>query len=179
MENLDFKKIIVGVVIGVILVAGLWYYFYYQDTANEINRLQRDIARLYKYQKQMPILLKRYKKVQEEFKVYSKQLPLKEEIPPLLIKLSGIIKSEGVSLVSFNPKRAIRDKSGVYFIKPISIKIKATYLECGKVFEDVSKMERLFKVKDFTISNPKLINSHTVLVDVGFSAETYYLNRKK
>ncbi|WP_022669686.1 type 4a pilus biogenesis protein PilO [Hippea alviniae] len=179
MENLDLKRMLIGIFVGVVLVGGLWYYFYYQDTADQINRLQRDIARLLKYKEQMPVLLRKYKRVQSEFKVYSKQLPLKEEIPPLLIKLSGIIKSEGVSLLSFKPKKAIRDKSGIYYIKPISIKIRATYLECGKVFEDVSKMERLFRVKDFTISNPKIINSHKVLVDVDFSAETYYLNRKK
>ncbi len=169
-------KIFLSILV-VVVIAGGWYYFYYTDASMEINKLQTSVNKLSKFKRELPILRARYKKAQEEFIVYKKELPLKEEIPSLLVKLSNIIKSEDVSLMSFRPKQAIAKK--IYYIKPIDISIIATYKNCGAVFEDVSKMKRLFKVKDFSLSNPKIINSKKVLLHIKFSAETYYFKQIK
>ncbi|WP_025270262.1 type 4a pilus biogenesis protein PilO [Hippea sp. KM1] len=178
MKDLDFKKALVIALVGVILIGGLWYYFYYKDATAQIDRLSRDIERLYKYKRQLPKLKREYKTAQAEFKKYSSKLPLKEEIPSLLVKLNDIIKREDVVLMNFNPKNAVKSKSGLYYIKPIDIRIRSTYVNCGNVFEKVAKMDRLFKVKSFSLSSPKVINSSKVLLDVKFSAETYYFKGK-
>ncbi|AEA34149.1 type 4a pilus biogenesis protein PilO [Hippea maritima] len=177
MKDLDTRKIIIFIVLGVTLIGGLWYYFYYKDASDKIDRLSKDIERLYKYKRQLPKLKAQYKAAQVEFKKYSSKLPLKEEIPSLLVKLNGIIKKEDVVLLSFNPKNAIKSKDGLYYIKPIDIRIRSTYVNCGNVFEKVAKMDRLFKVKNFSISRPEIVSSSKVLLDVKFSAETYYFKR--
>ncbi len=174
MEDLDPKKVFIATFVIVVLFGLIWYNFYYIDASAKIKKLRREIARLDKYKRQFPVLLARYKKAQKEFKIYSKRLPLKEEIPTLLVKLSGIIKSQDVDLISFKPGRAHLAKNKLYYIKPIKIGLKATYVNCGNVFERVAKMKRLFKVVNFTLSNPKIVNSKTVMINVNFSAETYY-----
>ncbi len=178
MEELSPKKVIVGAAIVFVLIIFLWYYFYYSDTSAKITRLRRDISRLYKYKEELPVLMAKYKNAQKEFAQYSKKLPLKEEIPTLLVKLNGIIKSQDVELLSFRPGKAYLAKSKLYYVKPINISMRATYVNCGSVFERVAKMKRLFKVKDFSLSNPKIVNSHKVLINVNFSAETYYFKGK-
>lgn len=160
----------------IVAIVGVWYYFYYMDTSAKINKLNSSIERLSKFKRELPVLRVKYKKAQEEFAVYKKELPLKEEIPSLLVKLSDIIKSKDVALMSFKPKKAVSKK--IYYIKPIDISIVATYRNCGAVFEDVAKMKRLFKVKNFSLSNPKILNSQKVLLKVKFSAETYYFKQQ-
>ncbi len=178
MEELSQKKVVIAAAIIFVLIVFLWYYFYYSGTSAKIGRLRSDISRLYKYKKELPILLARYRKAQKEFAQYSKKLPLKEEIPTLLVKLNSIIKSQSVELLSFKPGRAHLSRNKLYYIKPISISMRATYVNCGSVFERVAKMKRLFRVEDFSLSDPKIINSHKVLINVNFSAETYYFKGK-
>ncbi len=171
---------IVAIIIAILLIAGGWYYFYYMDTAQKIANLERSVKTLSRYKRQLPLLKAKYKKAQMEFNRYKKELPLKEEIPSLLVRLNNIIKSEDVSLMLFRPRPAVpRD---LYFVKPIDVNIIATYRSCGAVFEDISRMKRLFKVKNFVIGNPRIVNTHKVLLNVRFNAETYYFkksNKKK
>ncbi len=175
-ETSNLSKLILFLFI-VIIIGGGWYYFYYIDASKKIDNLQAQIYKLSAFKRELPALRAKYKKAQQEFLVYKKELPLKEEIPSLLVKLTNIIKSKNVALMSFKPKNAIEKK--VYSIKPIDISITSTYKNCGAVFEDVAKMDRLFKVKNFSLSNPKIINSSKVLLNVKFSAETYYFKRVK
>ncbi|WP_035588709.1 type IV pilus inner membrane component PilO [Hippea jasoniae] len=177
MGELDNKKIAL-IVIGLLILPALWYYLYFSDANAKINKLRGEIERLQKYQSQLPILKRNYIKAKNEFKVYSAQLPLKEEIPSLLVQLNGIVRSEGVSLLSFSPRNAALSSSKLYYTKPIAISIKANYTTCGEVFERISKMKRLVKVKDFTINNPKIVNSKLVIMNINFNAETYYFNKK-
>ncbi len=170
------SKIILAILL-IVIIAGAWYYFYYMDTSTKINNLQSSIEKLSKFKRELPILRIKYKKAQKEFAIYKKELPLKGEIPSLLVQLTDIIKSKDVSLMSFQPKQAVDKK--IYYVKPIDISIVATYRNCGAVFEDVSKMKRLFKVKNFSLSNPKIVNSKKVLLKIKFSAETYYFKQSK
>ncbi len=177
MEELEPKKVLIGVLIVFVLIAFFWYYFYYESTSNQISNLRSDISMLYRYKSELPVLLAKYKKAQKEFGQYSKKLPLKEEIPSLLVKLNTIIRSQDVELLSFRPGKAYLSKNKLYYIKPINISMRATYINCGSVFEKVAKMSRLFRVKDFRLSKPKIVNSKKVLINVNFSAETYYFKR--
>jgi len=179
MERTNNRKVILVALFVMLIFVLLWYYFYYKDTETRINRLRKDITRLYKFKSELPILLVRYKKAQKEFEFYSKRLPLKEEIPSLLVRLSGIIRSQDVDLLTFRPGKAHLAKNKLYYIKPINITLRATYINCGNVFEKVSTMKRLFRIVNFTLSKPKIINSKKVLVYVSFSAETYYFKGKK
>ncbi len=174
-DDMPFTTKLVILVILVVLIGGGWYYFYYMDTSKKINSLQTEINRLYKYKRELPSLRVKYKKAQAEFAAYKKELPEKEEIPSLLVKLTDIIKSKDVRLMSFTPKNAIA--KSIYYIKPIDISIVSTYKNCGLVFEDVSKMSRLFKINNFSITSPKIVNSHKVLLNIKFSAETYYFKK--
>lgn len=178
MSELDSKKALLVALILLVLIAFAWYNFFYKDKSMEINRLKEKIAELSKYKRELPVLLVQYKKAQKEFKVYSKRLPLKEEIPSLLVRLNSIIKRQGVDLLSFKPRRAYLAKNGLYYIKPINISIRASYVKCGSVFERVAKMKRLFRVIDFTLDNPKIVGTNRVLINVNFSAETYYFKGK-
>lgn len=175
-ETSNLAKIVLFLSI-VIVIGGGWYYFYYMDASKKIDNLQAQIDKLSAFKKELPVLRAKYKKAQQEFLVYKKELPLKEEIPSLLVKLTNIIKSKNVVLMSFKPKKAVEKKR--FFIKPIDVSITSTYKNCGAVFEDVAKMDRLFKVKSFSLSNPKIVSSSKVLLDVKFSAETYYFKHSK
>ncbi len=176
-ENTSNSSKIAVVIVIMILVGGGWYYFYYMDMAQKIDSLKREIDTLSRYKRELPVLRVKYKQAQKEFNVYKKELPLKEEIPSLLVKLTNIIKSQDVSLVAFTPGKAI--PKDLYFVKPISVRLTANYTSCGAVFEDIAHMKRLFKVVNFSLSDPKIINTHKVLLDVKFEAETYYFKNKK
>ncbi len=178
MSELDGKKAFLVALVLLVLIAFAWYNVFYKDKSAEISKLHKKIAKLSKYKRELPILLVKYKKAQKEFKIYSKRLPLKEEIPALLVKLNSIIKKQGVDLLSFKPRKAYLAKNGIYYIKPIDISIRSSYVKCGTVFEKVAKMKRLFRVVDFTLDKPRIVNTDKVLIHVNFSAETYYFKRK-
>ncbi len=175
IDKLSFGAKAAIIVVTVLLIGGGWYYFYYIDAAKKADSLQAEVNKLYKFKRQLPGLKVKYKKAQMEFNKYKNELPVKEEIPSLLVKLTNIIKSEDVSLMSFTPKNAVDKK--IYYIKPINVTIVSTYKNCGSVFEDVSRMSRLFKINNFSVTNPKVINSHKVLLHVKFNAETYYFKK--
>jgi len=177
MGEIDSKKIVL-VIAGLLILPALWYYFYFSDANTRINNLRGEIERLQQYEAKLPVLKRNYIKAKKEFMIYSAQLPLKEEIPSLLVQLNGIVRSEGVSLLSFTPYNAVLSSTKLYFIKPISISIRANYTTCGEVFERISKMKRLVKVKNFSITNPKIVNSKLVIMNINFNAETYYFNKK-
>ncbi len=177
MEELEPKKVLIAAAIIFVLIAFVWYYFYYKNTSTQISNLKKEISRLYRYKSELPVLMAKYRKAQKEFGQYSKKLPLKEEIPTLLVKLNSIIKNQDVEFLSFRPGKAHLSKNKLYYIKPIDISMKATYVNCGSVFEKVARMSRLFKVKDFRLGEPKIVNSKKVLINVNFSAETYYFRR--
>jgi type IV pilus assembly protein PilO len=175
VESMPFSQKLIVLVVTILLIGGGWYYFYYIDTAKKIESLQAEVNKLSKYKRELPSLKIKYKKALAEYAVYKNELPPKEEIPSLLVKLTNIIKSKNVALMSFTPKKA--KPKDIYFIKPIDISLSATYKKCGLVFEDVSKMSRLFKVNNFSLTSPKIINSNKVLLNVKFSAETYYFKK--
>lgn len=173
-EYTDKQKFITLALI-VIVLAGGWYYFYYMDHSKKISSLENEVSKMLVYKQQLPKIRKEYKAVQVEFKNYEKILPVKEEIPSLLVELSAIIKSEDVSLIRFSPHSPVDKKT--YMLKPIDISVTASYNNCGAVFEKISKMKRLVRVKDFSMSSPKIVSSNNVVVNVKFNAETYYFKK--
>jgi len=173
-ESEDKQKFIILALI-VIVLAGAWYYFFYADHSKKISSLKVEVNKMLRYKRQLPKIRKEYKVAIAEFKNYKKILPLKEEIPSLLVGLSSIIKSEDVSMIRFNPHSPVDKK--IYMLKPINISVAANYNNCGAVFEKISKMKRLVKVKDFSMSSPKIVGSNNVVVNVKFNAETYYFKK--
>lgn len=173
-ESEDKQKFIILALI-VIVLAGAWYYFFYADHSKKISSLKMEVNKMLTYKRQLPKIRKEYKVAQAKFKKYKQILPVKEEIPSLLVDLSTIIKSEDVSLIRFNPHSPVNKKT--YMLKPIDISVVANYNNCGAVFEKVSKMKRLVRVKDFSMSSPKIIGSNNVVVNVKFNAETYYFKK--
>ena len=173
-ESEDKQKFIILSLI-VIALAAIWYYFFYANYSRKISSLKVEVNKMLRYKRQLPKIRKEYKVAIAEFNNYKKILPLKEEIPSLLVGLSSIIKSEDVSMIRFNPHTPVDKK--IYMLKPIDISVIANYKNCGAVFEEISKMKRLVKVKDFSISSPKIVDGDNVVVNVKFNAETYYFKK--
>ena len=87
-----------------------------------------------------------------------RQLPLAEEIPHLIHKISNIGEFLGVDIISFSMKPA--KKEDFYKSIPVSMTIVGNYHQTAGFFDSLQNLLRVVKVTDFTMDmkpTPKIV----------------------
>lgn len=167
------QKVIVFVLTILVVSVG-FYYLKYKPQAQKIQSLTKDIdaqekklAELKRAAEQVKVLEAEITKLEEEFKQLVALLPDQREIPGLLDSVSKLASQSGLEQISFQPQP--EQMHDFYATIPVRVELNGSYHELGVFLDKVSKLDRIVKVDNLSLTRlrqpPKL--------QVGCSVLTY------
>ena len=135
------------------LLVGPFFYFSFLPKLSQIDSLSKESRTLEKkltVAQEKANQLKSYEEKLEnaklEFKIVTKKLPEKKEIPSLLSSISQSGRDAGLDFVLFQPLPE-RDKD-FYAEIPVSITVKGNYHNVVLFFDKVSRLSRIVNIDD-------------------------------
>ncbi len=138
------------------ILIGAFVYFSYIPKFKTIGDLKEDLAKVEealatakRNAKQLNAWRNKRKKAEAQFRVVSKALPEKNEIPSLLANVSKSGQDNGLEFLLFQPMPDIMQD--FYAEIPVSIKVVGDYHNVAIFFDQVSKMSRVVNIKNITM----------------------------
>lgn len=147
--------------VGTLLFLGaMFYFFQYKPQSEAITKLKADLstqekrlASLKQAAAKLPELQEALAKAEEEFSRLLSLLPDKKEIPALLDTISQLGAQAGLENILFQPQP--EKPHEFYAMIPIRLDLVASYHALGAFFDSLSKLNRILKVDNVSISRPK------------------------
>lgn len=147
--------------LGTFLFLGaLFYFFQYQPQEEIITGLrmrtaeqEKRLASLKQAAAQLPKLQQELAKAEEDFSRLLAMLPDKKEIPALLDTISQLGAQVGLENILFQPQP--EQVQEFYAAIPIRLDSVASYHTLGAFFDSLSKLNRIVKVDNLSITRPK------------------------
>lgn len=143
---------------GILVVFGLAYwYFLYQPRAEEIARLEEEIAKkrtkMVEHQKieaKYDEFQAKVVELEEKLRILLVQLPKRKEIPDLIRQISDLGVNTGlqISLLRPQPEQA----KEFYADVPITVRVVGAYHAVGQFFDALGRLSRLISVSDVQIT---------------------------
>jgi len=162
-----YQRMLIVLIIMAILAAG-FYYLLYQSQLEQHGRLiikrDADQVQLQKNQKiadNLAVYRAEYEKMQIKLDEALGELPLKKEIPSLLISIGDLAKEKGLEILRFKPSG--ETVKGFYAEVPVTLKLAGSYHQTAAFFDAVSKMERIVNIQGLTIGGAKDVEGKTTL----------------
>jgi type IV pilus assembly protein PilO len=179
------KVAILGV--GVILIAALYYSFWFSPKADEVAKLADsvEIARNEKTVKtqkaaNLSRLRQDLQRLDAELKKAIAQLPEKKEIPELLSSISSKAQQSGLDVLLFRPRPESYQE--FYAEVPVDITVKGNFHNTVNFFDDVGRMDRLVNIDNIGFKNPTVSGDNVVLETTSVATAFRFLDdaeRKK
>ena len=149
------QKIVAGL-IGLVIVAGLGYFFLISPKIDEraslrqqndglqveVRKASADEANLRPFRQQAEALRKRLQAAKE-------RLPSEKEMPGLYRQLSDMVSQSGLQLAAFSPKPPA-DREDVAAV-PVAMTAEGNYHQLGAFFARVSRLPRIVDLGDFRL----------------------------
>jgi type IV pilus assembly protein PilO len=144
----------------IVLLAGLFIYFYFLPKSEEIAKTREEIARLQQKIDQARVRasgLKRfedeYSQVDTQFQEALKLLPNTKEIPSLLKSITQLGTDSNLEFLLFSPQR---ERAQDFFMEiPVSIEVSGTYHNVAIFFDKVGQMERIVNILNVSMTPQK------------------------
>ncbi len=186
------QKIII-VILGVIAMSYVYFGttllpFCYRVRKAKIAQLEQDYTKLsaeVEKARQMVGNLARleaeYQRLHEQWTSAQELLPLEEEMPDLLRKVTTAGNKAGVEFVLFQPKPPVAKE--LFMEHPVSVRVRGGYHELGMFLSRLANMSRIVNVTDLKVNaasvikdpkkNSKVANlNETIIADFTLSAYT-------
>ena len=139
-----------------VAIAGLMYFLVFSPNAEEKARLdkaladtERKLARYLAEGAKKESMSKQVAALYGTLGEKKRQLPLAEEIPLLIHKISNIGDFLGVDIISFDMKPA--EKKDFYKSIPVSMTILGNYNQTAGFFDSLQNLLRVVKVTGFSM----------------------------
>jgi type IV pilus assembly protein PilO len=151
----------IAILLGtVIVLGGLFVWFYYLPKNEEIDKIKGEIATIEQKLNKAKIMVKRLKQFEAEwaeldtqYKEALKLLPNTKEIPALLKTITQLGSDSQLEFRLFSPQR---EKPQDFFIEiPVSIEVSGTYHNVAVFFDKVGAMERIVNILNVSMSPAK------------------------
>ncbi len=154
LTKLQRLLISVGTAIVIIAVFGYLQFLPKLDRIDElkgeIQTSQQKLKKVQKKAQRYKALKKRFDEAQAQFKIASRALPEKEEIPSLLTGISQAGKDSGLKFLLFEPQsEKVKD---FYAEIPIKMELSGGYHDLGLFFDKLARLSRVVNVEDFSIT---------------------------
>lgn len=154
LTKLQRLLISVGTAIVIIAVFGYLQFLPKFDRMDELNgeikTSQQKLKQVQKKAQRYKALKKRYDEAQAQFKIVSRALPEKEEIPSLLTGISQAGKDSGLKFLLFEPQsEKVKD---FYAEIPIKMELSGGYHDLGLFFDKLARLSRVVNVENFSIT---------------------------
>jgi len=151
----------IAILLGtVIVLGGLFVWFYYLPKCEEIDKVKGEIATIEQKLNKAKIMVKRLKQFEAEwaeldtqYKEALKLLPNTKEIPALLKTITQLGSDSQLEFRLFSPQR---EKPQDFFIEiPVSIEVSGSYHNVAMFFDKVGAMERIVNILNVSMSPTK------------------------
>lgn len=156
-EDLTTQRKILLVVGTFAALSVAFYFFEYKPLSEHINGLKSNIVRqekrlaeLKKAKVQVDVLQKDLAESEIEFARLLTMLPDQKEIPGLLDSVSQLGAQVGLENILFQPQPEQRHE--FYAVIPVRLDLIGSYHELGTFFDKISKLNRILKVDNLTIT---------------------------
>ena len=143
-----------------LLLIGPFVYFSFLPKISNINVLKKEhstletrLASAKAKANQLRVYQDKLKDAEMEFKIVTKKLPEKKEIPALLSSISQSGRDAGLEFLLFQPE-AERNKD-FYAEIPVSIKITGNYHNVALFFDKVARLSRIVNIDDIKMASTK------------------------
>jgi type IV pilus assembly protein PilO len=143
-----------------VLLVGPFLYFSFLPKLSQIDTLQKESSTLEKKLTTAQKKASQFKLYQEklenaklEFKIVTKKLPEKKEIPSLLANISQSARDAGLEILLFQPL-AEQDKD-FYAEIPVSITVNGNYQNVAMFFDKVARLSRIVNIDNIRMSAAK------------------------
>jgi len=151
----------IAILLGtVIVLGGLFVWFYYLPKCEEIDKVKGEIATIEQKLNKAKIMVMRLKQFEAEwaeldtqYKEALKLLPNTKEIPALLKTITQLGSDSQLEFRLFSPQR---EKPQDFFIEiPVSIEVSGSYHNVAVFFDKVGAMERIVNILNVSMNPSK------------------------
>jgi len=180
-ESLDQAPAIQKVIIIVaILLVPFYVFAHYSYLPNRarINELEKDIAKLQNISNRLSIIKKDLERHKKEFKVLSKSLPDKKEIPDLINRIVSLAHKNGIAVNRFNPSVIVNKKKS-YNTVNIDLDLISDYRSLGRFITDLSSQKRIIVPGKIVIKSARTKSKNSVKAHISLRLSTYYFKKAK
>jgi type IV pilus assembly protein PilO len=165
--------------VGVLgLLAGAYYALVYSSVSTDLESAQQKHQQLQDQIRDAERREKQYLELTQELanrEVADRQnrrtLPENAEIAAFLQDLNRVAELSGLTIRLVEPRPEQRQE--LYSKIPVILALTGRFHQMGKFFYNVSKLDRAISLENIRITQPKLLPSGEVVVDVDVRATTY------
>jgi len=142
-----------------LLVAAYWFMFYqsvYESLSKveeETKAVQTEVSEKQRVAANLPKFEAEVERLNVELKKALSELPDEKEIPELLERIADKAKGSGLDVQLFRPK--VEQRKDFYAEVPVEIEVQGGYHQVATFFDEVSRLERIVNIDQFSISEPK------------------------
>jgi type IV pilus assembly protein PilO len=148
-------QLAVSVVIG-LLICGGFYYFWYADKVEEVNRKTAEKEQLNASIRALEITASKLQEFQREVQLLEAKLetlkrilPPEKETPDLMRRVQQLASQSNLIIRRFNPAATVNREFYQEF--PINVDVEGTYHNLGMFFDRVGRLSRLVNVGNVKI----------------------------
>jgi type IV pilus assembly protein PilO len=168
----------IALVVGVVvLMLGLYWYLFFQSKQQELAagnqklvQLQNQLAEDRTLAADLPRFKEELKRLKAELDEALRQLPNNKELPVLLTDITTLGKNAGLEFKSFIPQPEV--KKDFYAEVPINIALVGGFHELATFFDQLSRLDRIVSIKNFSIAHVEIKNDQVTL-NISGQALTY------
>ena len=143
-----------------VLLVGPFIYFSFVPKISKINVLKKEhttletrLAKAKAKANQLKHYQAKLKEAEMEFKIVTKKLPEKKEIPALLSSVSQSGRDAGLDFLLFQPEP---EKNQDFYAEiPVSMKVAGNYHNVALFFDKVARLSRIVNIDDIKMTSTK------------------------
>ena len=143
-----------------VLLVGPFVYFSFVPKISKINVLKKEhttletrLAKAKAKANQLKHYQAKLKEAEMEFKIVTKKLPEKKEIPALLSSVSQSGRDAGLDFLLFQPEP---EKNQDFYAEiPVSMKVIGSYHNVALFFDKVARLSRIVNIDDIKMTSTK------------------------
>jgi len=166
--QLPLYQRLVMLVVVLLVIIGLYAWFFGMPAYEELTALRQDAARLDGEIAQKRLVANNLPKFKEEFARLEEQLqqaltklPNQSEIPTLLTNLAGLAKDNGLEVQSFKPRPEV--PKGFFAEVPADMVLRGTYHEVAMFASAVGDLPRIVNLNNLSLGRPTLAGNEAIL----------------
>ena len=167
------------VLVGLLALLGIGYYaLVYSSISGEVQRgrqtqkqLQDQIRDAERREKQYLDLTQELANREVADRQNRRTLPENAEIAAFLQDLNRVAELSGLTIRLVEPRPELREE--LYAKIPVVLALTGRFHQMGKFFYNVSKLDRAISLENIRMTQPRLMPSGEMLIDVDVRATTY------
>jgi type IV pilus assembly protein PilO len=143
-----------------LIVVGIYYFSLYDDGASldvNLKKIETELKAEQDKEKEVQQAYLEQEKIKKEveqlgqqFVLASKAIPTEHQVGDILLSISTLASAAGVNVMQQQQgKETLKE---IVEEKPMKVKLEGTFTEIVRFLDYLSRLERILRVRDFTIS---------------------------